>query len=48
MDASIRKLSLSAVLHIIVPAKREGVLAPLVMLTICISTAAEFLLSSFT
>ena len=36
MDPSIRKLSLSAVLHIIVPAKREGMLTPLVMLTVCI------------
>ena len=36
MDPSIRKLSLSALLHIIVPAKREGMLAPLVMLTVCI------------
>ena len=36
MDPSIRKLSLSAVLHVIVPAKREGMLAPLVMLTVCI------------
>ena len=36
MDASMRKLPLSSVLHLIVPAEREGVLAPLVMLTIII------------